>query len=125
MYPSMIRRFVLNGAQFVVNISNDMWTNTEAGHAQHFTTTKFRAVENRIWFVRAANDGVTAFVNPHGEVTGILPIGEAGSLVGEAGPKAGDTFYTKYGDILPKLGIAALAFSLAVSVATLFKRTSG
>jgi len=33
-----------------------MWTDTEAAHVQHFTITKFRAVENRIWFVRAAND---------------------------------------------------------------------
>jgi apolipoprotein N-acyltransferase len=125
MYPYMIRRFVLRGAQFIVNISNDMWTNSEAAHAQHFTVIKFRAVENRIWFVRAANDGVTAFVNPRGEVTGILPTGEAGSLVGEAGPRAGVTFYTKHGDILPGLSLAALAFSLAVSVSAFIKRSSG
>jgi apolipoprotein N-acyltransferase len=122
MYPYMIRRFVRRGARFIVNISNDMWTNTRAAHEQHFTVTKFRAVENRIWFVRAGNDGVTAFVNPRGEVAGVLPIGEAGSLVGEAGPKAGDTFYTKHGDILPALGLAALALSLAASVSTFIRR---
>ena len=77
-YGYFIREFVKNGAEFVINISNDMWTKTEAGHFQHFSMTKFRAVENRIWFARAANDGVKAIINPHGEVVKILPIKEEG-----------------------------------------------
>ena len=110
-YPYFIRRFVVNGAQFVINISNDMWTRTRAGHFQHFSMTKFRAIENRIWFARAANDGVTAFINPHGEVIKILPIKEEGYLVGEVGGRVRETFYTRYGDILPKTGLFVLGLS--------------
>jgi apolipoprotein N-acyltransferase len=125
MYPSLIRRFVLRGARFVVNISNDMWTDSRAAHEQHFTAVKFRAVENRIWVVRAGNDGVTAFVSPRGEVAGMLPAGKPGFLVGEVGPKARDTFYTRHGDILPKLCLGALALSLAASIAGFTGRPSG
>jgi apolipoprotein N-acyltransferase len=116
MYGPAIRRFVGEGAQFIVNISNDMWSKTKAGHLQHFTATKFRAVENRIWFVRAANDGVTAFIDPRGKVVKALPIGEAGYLVGEVGPKERSTMYTRYGEILPKASLFVAAFVLISSL---------
>ena len=112
----MIRKFVQNGADFIINISNDMWTETEAGHFQHFSMTKFRAIENRVWFARAANDGVTAIINPHGEVVKIIPIKETGYLSGTVGPKVRETFYTKHGDILPKISIAVLIISFAFSI---------
>ncbi len=115
-YGYFIREFVRNGAEFIINISNDMWTKTEAGHFQHFSMTKFRAVENRIWFARAANDGVTAIINPRGEVVKILPIKEEGYLVGEVGPRVRETFYTRNGDILPKVSVWILGLSFAGSV---------
>jgi apolipoprotein N-acyltransferase len=121
-YGYMIRKFILNGADFIINISNDMWTETDAGHFQHFSITKFRAVENRVWFARAANDGVTAIINPHGEVVKIIPIKETGYLTGSVGPKIRDTFYTKHGDILPKVSVAVLVISFVFSIYILIKR---
>jgi apolipoprotein N-acyltransferase len=115
-YGYFIRKFVLNGAELIINISNDMWTGTRAGHFQHFSMTKFRAIENRIWFARAANDGVTAFINPRGEVVKILPIKEEGYLVGEVGGKVRTTFYTRFGDILPKISLWILGLSFAGSI---------
>jgi len=121
-YGYFIREFVRNGADFILNISNDMWTQTKAGHFQHFTITKFRAIENRIWYARAANDGVTAITDPYGRVVGILPIKEAGYLIGEVGPNLRMTFYTRYGNILPKLSLAVLFISFVSSIAFLIKR---
>jgi len=115
-YGYFIRQFVLNGAELIINISNDMWTRTRAGHFQHFSMTKFRAIENRIWFARAANDGVTAFINPHGEVVKILPIKEGGYLVGEVGGRVRTTFYTRFGDILPKVSLWIFGLSFVSSV---------
>jgi len=123
-YGYLIRKHVNNGADFMINISNDMWTQTKAGHFQHFTLTKFRAIENRIWFVRAANDGVTAFINPHGEVVKILPIKEAGYITEEIGPKVRSTFYTSYGDTLPRISLAVLAISFIFSIFLLIKHPS-
>ncbi len=121
-YGYMIRNFIRNGADFIINISNDMWTETDAGHFQHFSITKFRAIENRVWFARAANDGVTAIINPHGEVVKIIPIKEIGYLSGTVGPRVRETFYTKHGDILPKISIAVLIISFVFSIFILIKR---
>jgi len=115
-YGYFIREFVRRGAQFIINISNDMWTQSEAGHFQHFTITKFRAIENRIWYARAGNDGVTAIINPYGKVVDILPIQEVGYLVGEVGGRVRETFYTSYGDILPRISVAFLIISFIYAV---------
>ncbi len=115
-YGYFIRKFVKNGADFIINISNDMWTKTAAGHYQHFSITKFRSIENRIWYARAGNDGVTAFINPKGEVVSSLPIKKEGYLIGTVGPKMYTTIYTKLGDILPKttsiISILLLLYSI-------------
>jgi len=115
-YGYFIRNYIKNGADFIINISNDMWTQTKAGHFQHFTITKFRAIEHRIWFVRAANDGVTAFINPYGEVVKMLPIKELGYLTGTIGPKVRTTIYTRFGDILPRISLAVLGASFVFSI---------
>jgi len=123
-YGYLIRRFIQNHADFIINISNDMWSQTDAGHFQHFTITKFRSIEHRIWFARAANDGVTAFINPHGQVVKILPIKEVGFISGEIGPKVRSTLYTRFGDVLPKIGLAVLIASFLFSLFLLVKKPS-
>ncbi len=123
-YGYLIRQFVRNGADFILNISNDMWSQTRAGHFQHFSITKFRAIENRIWYARAANDGVTAIIDPYGRIVRILPIKEEGYLIGEVGPRLRTTFYTRYGNILPKVSVAVLVISFVSSIVFLVKRPS-
>jgi apolipoprotein N-acyltransferase len=124
-YGYMIRRFVNSGADFILNISNDMWTQTRAGHFQHFTITKFRAIENRIWYARAANDGVTAITDPYGRVVKILPIKETGYLIGEVGPRLRTTFYTRHGNLLPIAALVVLVTSFISSIVFLLRRTRG
>ncbi len=123
-YGYFIRKFVNNGADFVINISNDMWTRTKAGHFQHFTMTKFRAIENRIWYVRAGNDGVTAFIDPHGIVQKILPIKKVGCLIGTVGPRGKTTFYTKHGNVLPKLSVIVSLVSFIWGIIILVRSKS-
>jgi len=121
-YGYFIRKFINNGAQFIINISNDMWTQTKKGHFQHFSLTKFRAIENRIWYARAANDGVTAIINPYGETVNIIPIKKLGYLTADIGPKVRTTFYTKYGDILPIISLLVLGISFIFSLIILIKK---
>lgn len=123
-YGYFIRKFVNSGADFIINISNDMWTRTKAGHFQHFTMTKFRAIENRIWYVRAGNDGVTAFIDPHGIVQESLPIKEVGYLIGTVGPRERITFYTKHGNMLPKASTIITLISLIWGIVVLSRKKS-
>ncbi len=102
----LTRRFVRNGAQLLVNITNDGWFLKSAGAEQHLAHAVFRSVETRRPLVRAANTGVTCFVNRVGKVEQSLrsPKGDSfieGILFGKVKVPHGGfpTFYVNYGDL--------------------------
>jgi apolipoprotein N-acyltransferase len=101
----LVRRFALNGANLFVDITNDGWFLRSSGSKQHLANAIFRCVENRRPMVRAANTGVTCFVDQFGHVTQILrdDTGNTfteGVLTGEITiPQDGQlTFYTRHGE---------------------------
>ncbi len=72
IYPGEVRAFTARGAQILVNISNDGWFGTSAAAEQHLRMARVRAVENRRWLMRDTNSGITAFIDPYGNVTRAL-----------------------------------------------------
>jgi apolipoprotein N-acyltransferase len=66
LFPSLPRRFVKEGAQWLVVITNDAWFGRSAASLQHLQASVFRAVESRVWVVRAANTGWSGFIDPSG-----------------------------------------------------------
>ncbi len=68
----LTRQFVLRGANLLVNVTNDGWFLRSAGSQQHLANAVFRCVELRRPMVRAANTGVTCFINEFGRVTHVL-----------------------------------------------------
>jgi apolipoprotein N-acyltransferase len=68
----LTRQFVARGADLLVNVTNDGWFLHSAGSQQHLANAIFRCVETRRPMVRAANTGVTCFVNEFGRVTQTL-----------------------------------------------------
>src|SRR5207253_10718002 len=114
----LTRQFVIRGANLLVNVTNDGWFLHSAGSQQHLTNAIFRCVETRRPMVRAANTGVTCFVNQFGRVTQVLR-DETGSTFTE-GVLAGEikvptehelTFYTRHGELFAKVcaGVTLLA----------------
>jgi len=69
IYPGEIREFTDRGAELLVNISNDGWFGTSAAAEQHLRMARVRAVENRRWLLRDTNSGITASIDPYGNVT--------------------------------------------------------
>ncbi len=61
------------GAQFLVVITNDAWYLQTPGAEQHLLQSSFRAAENQIPVIRAANTGITAFIDHRGQITDRLP----------------------------------------------------
>ncbi|PKL37281.1 MAG: apolipoprotein N-acyltransferase [Spirochaetae bacterium HGW-Spirochaetae-1] len=99
IFYRLCREYKELGAMFLVNITNDGWTDTYRGHMQHFSASVFRAVENGLWVLRAGNTGYTAFVDPYGRVTASIPILKPGYVVGDVDFRFNhDTFYSRYGD---------------------------
>ncbi len=103
----LTRRFVLNGAQLLVNVTNDGWFLESAGSDQHVAHAVFRTVETRRPLVRCANTGVTCFIDTLGRTTQTLQKPKGGHFIEGvlAGvvqvPENGElTFYVKHGDLV-------------------------
>jgi apolipoprotein N-acyltransferase len=125
----LVRRFVLPtetnpGANLLVDITNDAWFLHSAGSHQHLVNAIFRCVETRRPMVRAANTGVTCFVNVFGRITQELKEDKGstfteGVLTGEIKvPTEHElTFYARHGELFAKAcGVITLVAILVVSV---------
>jgi apolipoprotein N-acyltransferase len=67
IYGDYVSDYVGDGAQWLAVVTNDAWWRNTAGHKQHFSYAKLRAIEQRKWVARAANTGISGFINPRGE----------------------------------------------------------
>ena len=85
-------------ADLILTITNDTWFGRSIGPLQHLQIAQARALENGRWLLRAANNGVTAFVDHRGKVRVQLPQFERGVLVGSFQIMAGRTPYSHFGD---------------------------
>jgi len=102
IFPDLVRRFVIKGADFLVNITNDAWWGKTSGPFQHSQIAVFRAIENRISIARCANSGVSMFIDPYGRTYQKTKIFIRETVIGQIPPKKQTTFYTRYGDWLGK-----------------------
>ncbi len=100
--------FVRNGADAIINLSNDYWSRSVQAEWQHFALAVFRAVENRRPLLRSTNSGITALVLPSGKTEGQLePFTQSwGIYVLPLGVKDGLTFYTRHPDLFGRLHVS-------------------
>jgi len=103
IFPELARDFVRQGADALVNITNDAWFGRSSAPFQHLAMTRFRAVENRVWVARAANTGITAFIAPSGRISERTKLFETAFLNGSIGLGADPTLYNRIGDLGPVL----------------------
>jgi apolipoprotein N-acyltransferase len=120
IFPDLARKFVLRGADFLVNMTNDAWFRKTSAAYQHAQASIFRAVENRVNVIRAANTGVSCFIDQKGQIVDRVESG--GESVFVEGYKIHDitltktkTFYTAYGDVFAYICvIIAIMFLLLI-----------
>jgi apolipoprotein N-acyltransferase len=103
IFPDEVRQFARNGAEVLVNISNDGWYGNTSAPLQHLNMARMRAVENNRWLLRDTNTGVTAVIDPYGRITERAPRWQRTALQGAYDIKQTTTFYTRYGDWFPIL----------------------
>jgi apolipoprotein N-acyltransferase len=114
IFPALVRRFSAQGAELLVNVTNDAWYGTTSAPYQHLAMAAFRAVENGRYMVRAANTGITAVVDPRGRVLDETRLFERTLLVREVPFVAQTTFYARHGDVFA-WGCAAAALALVAA----------
>ncbi len=100
IFPDEIRQSVKQGAQVLVNISNDGWYGDSGAYAQHIKQARMRAVENARWLLRDTNTGVTASIDPNGRVAQSAPRKVRTVLQASYALSNDTTFYTHHGDWL-------------------------
>lgn len=110
VFPQVARAMVAQGAELLVNISNDAWFGSGRGAEQHFDMGRMRAIETGRYLLRVGNDGITALVDPLGRVHERLPRGPEGTLMVNYGVADHQTPYVRYGDWIIW---ALLLFSIA------------
>jgi apolipoprotein N-acyltransferase len=122
VFPDTVRQFVKNGAQFVINITNEAWFGRTAAPYHFLSSNVFRAVENRIYLVRCGNTGVSCVIDPYGRVVdrvkdaGGQDIFVRGALTERIIPMDSNTVYTRYGDWLAWLCIGCAALFLVIGL---------
>jgi apolipoprotein N-acyltransferase len=85
------------GAVWIVNVTNDAWFGATIGPRQHLFIARMRAVETGLPVIRAANTGVSAIIDPHGQIQQYLAIESDGILQGKIPGKLPSTIYAQYG----------------------------
>jgi apolipoprotein N-acyltransferase len=116
IFPDLCRKFVKEGANFLVTITNDAWFGRTSAPYQHFSLATFRAVENRVFIARAANTGITGFIDPNGRMVKKGTLFTEESMNGTIYLSKNKTFYTLYGDVFAWLCSAVSIFLVAYAL---------
>jgi apolipoprotein N-acyltransferase len=112
VFPDLTRRFVRDGSQLIVNLTNDAWYGRTGAPFQHLAMARWRAVENRRFFLRAANSGISAVVKPTGGLQAVTNLYREEICVGLFAFSDFQTLYTRWGDLF--ILICAIIMSLLV-----------
>jgi apolipoprotein N-acyltransferase len=121
VFADEVREFAKNGAEVLVNISDDGWYGDTSAPWQHLNMARMRAVENRRWILRDTNTGVTAVIDPYGRVRQSIPRHKLDALPAGYAFRDDVTFYSAHGDVfgwacaILSLGILGWAFSAGKS----------
>lgn len=119
IFPDLSRAAAANGAGLLVNVTNDAWYGRSSAPHQHFSMAVFRAVENKRALIRAANTGVSGFIDPVGRIEGRTPL-FVDAAVGQPVPVlTQQTLYTRAGDWF---AAACLGMTLMLTCMATFRR---
>jgi len=112
IFPGLSRAMVKNDAVLLINITNDAWFGTTSGPYQHFSMTVLRAVENRRALARAANTGISGFIDPAGRILASTPLLQEAAITRTLPLIRKKTFYTRFGDLFALTCLAGAIFGI-------------
>jgi apolipoprotein N-acyltransferase len=124
IFPGEVRHFEDNGADLLINISNDGWFGRSSAPAQHLIMAEVRAVENRRWLLRDTNNGFTVAVDPYGRVVARMATDIRGELDAPYDFRSDETLYARFGDWFSWLCVIASA-GIVTGTGFISKRAEG
>ena len=118
IYASLMRRFVTAGSELLTTITNDAWYGRSSAAYQHWDQAALRAIEGGRYLARAANTGISGFVDPYGRVVAKSALFEQTLLIQDLRFLRHRTIYSRIGDAIAwlSLALAAAVFLAAARV---------
>ena len=114
VFPSWVNAFARSGAGFLTIITNDGWWGDSAGHLQHFAYARLRAIEQRMWIARSANNGISGIISPDGKVQKETEYWTEDAFTFTIYNSNHKTFYNRFGDWLGYLCLISVIFGWIV-----------
>lgn len=113
IFGDEVRQFTLQGAQVLVNLTDDGWYGDTSAPWEHLDMARMRALENDRWLLRDTNTGLTASIDPQGRVVASMRRHIRGAVAVPFSYRSRLTFYTRHGDWIGYLcAIVVIAFLL-------------
>ena len=124
VFGDLNAEFVRGGADVLMNMTNDNWSESEASEIQHGVMAIFRSVENRRTMVRSTNSGLSCYITPDGQIHDELPLFKSMWHIFDVpvylSSTHAETFYTRHGDWLGRLAVWVSLIALLVGFASRF-----
>jgi apolipoprotein N-acyltransferase len=115
IYASLIRAFVTHGSQLLTTITNDAWYGRSSAAYQHWEQASLRAIEEGRYLARAANTGISGFVDPYGRVLQRSNMFQSAVMTADLRFLTNRTVYSRIGDAVGWLSVALTAAALLAS----------
>lgn len=112
IFPNLSRMAVDRGADILVNITNDAWYGESSAPYQLLAMAAMRAVETKVPIVRVANTGISAVIEPSGQITARTPLFKRGTEIERVDWQPRRTVYTVVGDLFAEICFALAAIAL-------------
>ena len=122
VYGEYVNGYFDKGAEWIAVMTNDGWWDKTGGHRQHLGLSVLRAIEQRKWVARAANSGVSCFIDPKGHVLQPTAYGVEDAIRGAVVPNQNRTFYSRVGDIIGRVSLLLIFGVLLASVSQIMRR---
>lgn len=105
IFPGLVRKIFVKNGDAIVTITNDAWFGRTSGPYQHWSMAALRAVENRKPVIRAANTGISGFMDSNGGVIASTPLFEPVVLSRTIRTDGTRSFYSRFGDLFSYFAI--------------------
>jgi len=112
IFPDLARRSVKQGADVMVNITNDAWYGTSSAPYQLLAMAAMRSVETKVPMIRTANTGISAIILDDGSITATTPLFKRGTEIEDVSWHPMRTLYTMVGDLFADICLVLTAIAL-------------
>lgn len=116
IFGEFMSGFVRNGAEVIFVMTNDGWWKNTPGHRQHMSYSALRAIETRRSVARAANTGISCFINQRGDIVESTPYWVKTAIRREINANDEITFYVTYGDYIARISVFTFLAMLLITI---------